>query len=145
MGLTVANAVSTPGTKEPNADYEAAKTNETEFQNGFGSNDGSGRQQRTIDAVDTVMKNNTLTNNNGPRKPIRHVTFKEETEKGEARAYATIYGVHLSLIKSTHTGMVQMQTPYNPYTSKSQRVMRRRQMQHMGVQRQARTLTECAN
>ena len=33
MGLTIGNAVSTPGTKEPNADYEAIKQNETEFQN----------------------------------------------------------------------------------------------------------------
>ena len=81
MGLTISNAVSTPGTKEPHADYEATKTNETEFQHGFGSNDGSGKQQRTIDAVETVqcnrvsmVKNSALTNKNGPRQLIRHAT-----------------------------------------------------------------------
>ena len=47
MGLTVSNAVSTPGTSEPNADHEATKTYETAFQSGFGDNDGNGRQQRT--------------------------------------------------------------------------------------------------
>ena len=45
--------------------------------------------------------------------------------------YATIYCVHPSLIKSTHNGMVQLQKPCNPYTPKSERVMKRRRMQHM--------------
>ena len=57
MGLTIPNAVSTPGTKEPNADYEATKANETEFQHGFGSTDGSGRQQQQMDKMDTVQCN----------------------------------------------------------------------------------------
>ena len=51
MGLTVSNAVSTPGTTEPNADYEATKTDDTTFQSGLGDNDGCGRQQRSMDAV----------------------------------------------------------------------------------------------
>ena len=74
MGLTIGNAVSTPGTKEPNADYEANTNNETELQNGFGGDDGSGRQQRTTDA-DTVqcsrvnmVKNGAHTHKHGPRK-----------------------------------------------------------------------------
>ena len=74
MGHTISNAVTTHGTKEPNADDEATKTNETEFRNGFGSNDGSGKQQRTIDAMDTVqcnrismLKNSALKHKQGPR------------------------------------------------------------------------------
>ena len=111
MGLTIGNAVSTPGTKEPNAGYT---NNETEFQNGFDGDDGSGRQQRTIDA-DAVqcsrvnmVKSGALTNKHGPRTSTRHVTFKEETEQRGVQGYATIYGIHPSLIKSARTGMVQM-------------------------------------
>ena len=68
-----------------------SKNNETEFKNGFGGDDGSGRQQRTIDA-DTVqcsrvsmVKNGALTNKIGPRKSTRHVTFKEEAEQGKCK------------------------------------------------------------
>ena len=74
MGLTISNAASTPVTKEPNADYEATKTNETEFQNGFGSSDGNGKQQR-MEATDTVqcnainmVKGSALRRTYGPRK-----------------------------------------------------------------------------
>ena len=68
-----------------------------------------------------IAKNDALTNNNAPRKPNKAFHIHGEIEQTEVRAYATIYGVHPSLIKSTHTGIVQMQTPCNPYTSKSQR------------------------
>ena len=137
MGLTISNAVSTPGTKEPNADYEATKTNETKFQNGFGISDGIGKQKR-VETTDTVqcnainmVKNSALTNKHGPRQTIRHVTFKEDKEEQRVQGHATIYGVHPSFIKSTRNGMVQLQKPCNPYTSKSERVMTRRRMQQM--------------
>ena len=77
-----------------------------------------------------MAKNSALKRTYGPRKPKRHVTFKEEIELQRVRGYATIYGVHPSL-KSTHNGMVQLQKPCNPYTSKSERVMTRRRMQQM--------------
>ena len=47
------------------------------------------------------------------------------------QAYATIYGVHPSLLNSTHIGMVQMQKPCHPITSKSYRVMQSRRTQQM--------------
>ena len=137
MGLTIGNAVCTPGTKEPNADYEATTNNETEFLNGVGGDDGSGKHQRAIDAGKmqcnrvSMVKKEALTDTNGQRTSTRHVTVKEETEQREVRRYATIGGVHPSLIKSTRTGMVQMQTPCNPYTAKSARIMRRRRLQEM--------------
>ena len=64
------------GTQEPNADCEATETNETEFQNGSGSNDGSGKQH-TIETMDTVQCNGINMVKNSAAK--RHVTFKEET------------------------------------------------------------------
>ena len=118
MGLTVSNAVSTPGTKEPDADYEATKTDDTAFQSGFGDSDSSGRQQRAMDTVQcnivNMAKNSALKIKYGPRKTKRHVTFKEEIKEQRARGYATMYGVHPSLIKSSHNGMVQLQKPCMP-------------------------------
>ena len=78
-----------------------------------------------------MVKNEALTNKNGPRTSTRHVTFKQDTEQREVQGYATIYGTHPSLIKSARTGMVQMQTPCNPYASQSEQIMRRRRSQKM--------------
>ena len=78
-----------------------------------------------------MVKNSALEIIYGPITTKGRVTFKKEIKEQRVRGYATIHGVHPSLIKSTHNGMVQLQKPCNPYNSKSERVMSRRRMQQM--------------
>ena len=103
--------------------YETIRNNETEFQHGFGDDDGNGRQQRTIDA-DTkqcnrvnMVKNEALTNNKWTENidNTRHVQGGDGAE-GSAKIcndlrrtpvtdqeYSHRHGTNANALQSLHT------------------------------------------
>ena len=114
MGLCEANKVSTPGTKDPVADYDAAKTEEVSFTGEFGH----------VDASSDNMVRPVICNMDVDEK---HVRFNESlVETYNVPAYSEIYGAHPRTLKSTRAGLVRLSKSCNPYTAKSKKVMRSR-------------------
>ena len=107
MNLTESNSVATPGVKDPEADYDAVKHNESSSQPRI-NDEGNG------DVVCSI-------------KSDKRVDFcLGATTIHEVPAYSTIYGRHPSLLKSGRSNMQSVNRSVDRFTSKSARVMTHR-------------------
>ena len=77
LGLTSANALSTPGVKDPVPDYDAVKHNEDDA---------------AIMADNSVIDSDAIINS--LKTPESRVSFSENVETFEVPAYSTIFELH---------------------------------------------------
>ena len=59
----------------------------------------------------------------------RRVQFNDVITQHNVQAYATVYGMHPRLLKSSRRGMVQVPSACDPFTCKSLRIMRARKLE----------------
>ena len=99
MGLTLANAVATPGVKDPNPDYEAVKTEESD----------------AINCADfPVPKTDDVINSLRPRDS--RITFSDDVQIFNVPAYSTIYGIDPKYLAATAKGWRRVKSDSDPYT-----------------------------
>ena len=115
LGLTAANAVLTPGVKDPNPDYNASKANEE-------------IPASKISPEEHVRSLAT-------HRPT--VSFNEQIETFPVIAYSRIYGTHPRFIAATADGWKGVSSHADPFTSKSGLIMQSRHAKlHDRVSRQ---------
>ena len=124
MGLTSANAVATPGIKDPTPDYDAVKTDESDAV--------------TYSDFPAVNADDVI---NALRPRESRVTFSEDVQSFEVPAYSTIYGIDPRLLAATAKGWRRVKADSDPYTGKSIKIMEERLSELSGRRcRQAITL-----
>ena len=112
LGLGAANAVLTPGVKDPTPDYEAQKGDEAQPADKLAANTGDG-EQATLLSLKT----------HHPAHRGRRVSFSDQIESKEVIAYSALYGQHPRTLAATSDGWRQVSALADPFTSKSPEIM----------------------
>ena len=143
-GLSLGNSSVTPGSKLPNADIDALLQDQALDEVRPGDLDGE-FEQHVLEHVSsmvqpqpmprsTTMRKEIVTDTRAqpgsttmsPKKP-RKVQFVLKPSVREVVAYSVVYGIHPSSIVATSKGVFRKVKPESdPYTGKSQAVMRER-------------------
>ena len=104
LGLTASNAVLTPGVKDPNPDYQSAKSDEA--------------------VPMTKISPSEQVNSLGTKRS--KVTFCTEIQSFDVPAYSIIYGTHPRFLAATREGWKGVSSHADPFTAKSGAVMQSR-------------------
>ena len=112
LGLTSANAVATPGVKDPNPDYDAEKQNESD--------------RIDLDGTVPAESNAVVAALHVGGNSARTVKVSDDVSYFDVPAYSTIYGIHPRFLAATSDGWKTASSHADPFTAKSGVVMQQR-------------------